>query len=69
MAKKKFRIREIKMSYGEIRFIPEKLEEHNWILVGDQEHYLSMEQAKQQIDQYKMSHQNENHTEVIHEID
>ena len=78
----KFRIREVKMSYGEIRFIPEKgydtdyffgnhtnIVHFHWNRIGDQEYYLNMEQAKQQIDLHKMNHQNENYTEVIHEID
>lgn len=75
-AYKKFRIRELKMYTGEIRFVPEGFEEPpndfkqgSWHLIGKESYYLTMEQAKQQVDLYKIARQNEQYTETIHEIE
>ena len=74
-AYKKFRIRELKMYTGEIRFIPEGFEEPaglnqaSWYRIGKEAYYLTMEQAKQQVDLYKIAKQNEQYTETIHTID
>ncbi len=72
-SKKPFRIRELKMFNGEIRFVPERRDElsfvHGWERIGQASFYLTMEEAKQQIDNYKLEQQSRSYTETIHEIE
>lgn len=76
----KFRVRELKMASGEVRFIPERMNLHPlkaayggyeevWILIGTEDHYLTFEQAIQQVGQYKLDQPQEIRTEVIHPVE
>jgi hypothetical protein len=70
---KNFRINEHTLTSGEIRFVPERygkfLGNNQWITIGEKSHYLTFEQAKQEIDKYKMEHPEETSNVKHHYVD